>query len=124
MLKYTGLVTHRLEESKRFYTECLGFETVYQGEWYLLLRKDSYELGFLKPSSPEQHRFFQPAFKGGSWLALEVDDVDALYACLDQTDAVVLTQPTTELWGERHFMVEDPNGMGIDIFSRVPVGQM
>jgi catechol 2,3-dioxygenase-like lactoylglutathione lyase family enzyme len=123
MQMYTGFVTQKLQESKAFYTQHFGFETIYEGDWFLLLRKGPYELGFLKPEMPGQHQLFQPAFQQGAWLALEVEDVDAEYERLRQTAAQVLTEPETEAWGDRHFVMKDPNGMGVDIYMRVPVEQ-
>jgi catechol 2,3-dioxygenase-like lactoylglutathione lyase family enzyme len=123
MQMYTGFITSRLQESKAFYTQYFGFEPIYEGDWFLLLKKGSYELGFLKPEMPGQHRLFQPAYREGAWLALEVEDVDAEYERLRQTGMELLTSPKTEDWGERHFVLQDPNGVGVDVYMRVEVAQ-
>ena len=123
MQMYTGFVTPRLQESKAFYTQYFGFETIYEGDWFVLLKKGPYELGFLKPEMPGQHRLFQPKFQEGAWLALEVEDVNAEYDRLRKINAPVLTEPKTEPWGDRHFVIKDPNGMAVDIYMRVPVDQ-
>ncbi len=123
MQMYTGFVTPKLQESKAFYSQYFGFEAVYEGDWFILLKKGSSELGFLKPEMPGQHRLFQPAFTEGAWLSLEVEDVDAEYARLNKAGAPVLMEPKTEDWGDRHFVLEDPNGMAVDVYMRVPVAQ-
>lgn len=123
MQMYTGFVTPKLQECRDFYAQHFGFETIYEGDWFVLLKKGPYELGFLKPEMPGQHQLFQPVFQQGAWLALEVDDVDAEYERLKQSNAPVLTEPKTEPWGDRHFVLKDPNGMGVDIYMRVPVEQ-
>jgi catechol 2,3-dioxygenase-like lactoylglutathione lyase family enzyme len=123
MQMYTGFVTPKLQESKAFYTQYFDFETMYEGDWFVLLKKGPYELGFLKPEMPGQHRLFRPVFKKGAWLALEVEDVDAEYERLTRSHAPVLTAPETEPWGDRHFVMKDPNGMGVDVYTRVPIEQ-
>lgn len=121
MQMYTGFVTSKLQECKSFYTQHFGFEVIYEAEWFVLLRKGPYELAFMQPEIPGQHRLFQPAFTQGIWLALEVDDVDAEYQRLVQSDAPIVAEPKNEKWGDRHFVIEDPNGMGVDVYMRLPV---
>ncbi len=120
MQMYTGFVTRKTQECKAFYEEYFGFETIYEAEWFVLLRKGPYELAFIQPEIPGQHRLFQPVFTEGSWLAIEVEDVDAEFARLSQTDAPIISKPKSEKWGDRHFVIEDPNGMGVDVYTRMP----
>ncbi|WPP48563.1 VOC family protein [Catalinimonas niigatensis] len=121
MQMYTGFVTRKLQECKAFYTQNFGFETIYEAEWFVLLRKGPYELAFMQPEIPGQHRLFQPAFTQGIWLALEVEDVDAEYQRLVKSNAPIVAEPKNEQWGDRHFVIEDPNGMGVDVYMRLPV---
>ncbi|MEQ9439778.1 MAG: VOC family protein [Cyclobacteriaceae bacterium] len=121
MILHTGFVTEKLAESKAFYTQYFGFEAIFENEWFVMLKKGPYELAFMLPQQNDQHPLFQPTYTQGAWLALEVEDVDAEYARLLPTDAPILTEIKAEVWGDRHFVLKDPNGIGVDVFQRVTV---
>ena len=60
--------------------------------------------------------FFKHLFKGdGVYLTLEVEDVDALYETLKEKEVPIEIELRDEPWGDRHFAIKDPNGIGIDI---------
>lgn len=112
-----GILTKKLNETKSFYTKHLGFTVKFETDFYLLLNtpngKDS--LSFLLPDHPTQHPFFHPEFQGqGMYLTMEVDNVDELYADLQRQNIEIKVDIRDEPWGERHFSIEDPNGIGID----------
>ena len=121
MIVHTGFVTEKLTESKTFYTEYFGFETIFENEWFVMLKKGPYELAFMRPRQQSQHLLFQPPYIQGSWLGLEVDDVDEVYSQLQAVDAPILTEVKAEQWGDRHFVLKDPNGIGVDVFQRIAV---
>ncbi len=113
-----GILTKKLKETKSFYTKHLNFTIKFETDFYLLLNtpnnKDS--LSFLLPNHHTQQPFFHPEFKGqGMYLTIEVDDVDKFYADLKNKDIDIKVDIRDEPWGERHFAIEDPNGIGIDI---------
>jgi catechol 2,3-dioxygenase-like lactoylglutathione lyase family enzyme len=113
-----GIITQKLAESKAFYTNVLGFGISFENEFYLLLHTPDHsaELSFLLPDHPSQQPLFQPAFTGqGVYLTIEVDNVDALYKTIKAKSIPIKIDIRNELWGDRHFAIEDPNGVGIDI---------
>ena len=116
---YPGFNTTQLTESKNFYTKHFGFSVVFEADWFVLLRRDAYELGFMLPQLPQQNALFQPAFGGGSWLAFETTDVDGEYARLQQAGVPIVATIRDEVWGDRHFVIQDPNGIGVDVYQRV-----
>jgi catechol 2,3-dioxygenase-like lactoylglutathione lyase family enzyme len=117
---YPVICTSRLEESREFYTRLLGFKVTFEAEWYISLSRPGmppYELALLDhshPTLPEAYRF--PV--RGVLLNFEVDDVDAewerLVACEGLKPELSLC---TEDFGQRHFMVADPNGVLIDVIT-------
>lgn len=112
-----GILTKKLKETKSFYTGILDFKVKFENEFYLLLstpnQKDT--ISFLLPNHPSQQPFFHPEFKGqGMYLTIEVENVDSLYEQLRQKEVVIKVDIRDEPWGERHFSIEDPNGIGID----------
>ncbi len=118
-----GIVTHKLAESKVFYTQVLGFGVSFENEFYLLLHTPSKEaeISFLLPNHPTQQPLFQAPFTGkGMYLTIEVDDVDKIYNKLKNSGIEIKIDIRNEPWGDRHFAIEDPNGIGIDIVKYSP----
>lgn len=115
-----GIITSKLAESKTFYSEILNFGVTFENEFYLLMHTPNKqaELSFLLPDHPSQQPLFQKPFPGeGMYLTLEVDDVDQLYKTLLEKDVAIRIELRDEPWGDRHFAIEDPNGIGIDIVT-------
>lgn len=113
-----GILTKKLNETKSFYTKNLGFQIKFENEFYLLLKtpneKDT--LSFLLPNHPTQQPFFHKPFLGeGMYLTIEVEDVDTIYADIKNKGIEIKVDLRDEPWGERHFAIQDPNGIGIDI---------
>ena len=78
-----GIITEKIQETKAFYLDNLGFEVVFENEFYLLLQTPGgqAQLSFLLPDHPTQQPLFQAPFQGqGMYLTIEVEDVDQLYA--------------------------------------------
>ncbi len=118
-----GIVTNKLLETKTFYTKTLGFGVTFENEFYLLLHTPNKEaeLSFLLPNHPSQQPLFQKPFNGqGMYLTIEVDDVDKLYQELKQKRIKIEIEIRDEPWGDRHFAITDPNGIGIDIVKYSP----
>ena len=118
-----GIITERFQETKAFYTEKLHFGITFENEFYLLLHTPNKqaELSFLKPQHPSQQALFQPAFAGqGVYLTIEVEKVDDWYAQLQEAQVPIAIPIRDEPWGDRHFAVVDPNGIGIDIVTYSP----
>lgn len=113
-----GIVTSKIEETKTFYSQMFGFGITFQNDFYLLMHTPDKqtEISFLLPDHPSQQPLFKPAFKGhGVYLTLEVDDVNHWYKKLINKGAEIKIDLRDEPWGDRHFAVQDPNGVGIDI---------
>lgn len=121
-----GILTPKLSETKMFYTEILEFKIKFENEFYLLLQtpngKDS--LSFLLPNHPTQDSFFHRPFEGkGMYLTIEVDDVDAFQHALEAKGVAIKVALRDEPWGDRHFAIEDPNGIGIDIVKYTAINE-
>jgi catechol 2,3-dioxygenase-like lactoylglutathione lyase family enzyme len=118
-----GIVTAKLAETKDFYTKTLGFGVTFENEFYLLMHTPNKEaeLSFLLPDHPSQQVLFQKPFQGqGMYLTIEVDDVDMIYSSLKKKGVTINIDIRNEPWGDRHFAIEDPNGIGIDIVKYSP----
>jgi len=113
-----GILTDKIAESKEFYTQNLGFGITFENEFYLLMHTPGRhaELSFLLPNHPTQQPFFHQPFEGkGMYLTIETNDVDSLYTELKNKGVEIKVELRDEPWGDRHFAIEGPNGIGIDI---------
>ncbi|WP_041734907.1 VOC family protein [Dyadobacter fermentans] len=118
-----GIVTYKIAETKAFYTEKLGFGVTFENEFYLLLHTPGggSEISFLLPDHPSQQPLFHKAFQGqGMYLTIEVDDVDKLYNEVKGKGVEIKIDIRDEPWGDRHFAIVDPNGIGIDLVKYSP----
>ncbi|WP_333661927.1 VOC family protein [Chishuiella changwenlii] len=115
-----GIITEKLEETKKFYTDVLNFGVTFENEFYLLLHtpKQEAEISFLLPNHPSQQSLFHQPFNGkGMYLTIEVDNVDNLYKEIKEKNIDIKIELRDEPWGDRHFAIQDPNGIGIDIVT-------
>jgi len=113
-----GILTEKLAKTKKFYTEVLDFGVSFENEFYLLVHTPDHsaELSFLLPNHPTQQPFFHKPFNGeGMYLTIEVEDIDKLYEEIKKKDIKIQVEVRDEPWGDRHFAIQDPNGIGIDI---------
>lgn len=118
-----GIITSKLSATKAFYTQVLGFGVTFENEFYLLLHTPNKEaeLSFLLPKHPSQQPLFHEPFKGqGMYLTLEVADVDQCYTAIKKKGIKIEIDIRNEPWGDRHFAILDPNGIGIDIVKYSP----
>lgn len=113
-----GIVTNKLQETRAFYQKALNFTIAFENEWFVLLETPGgkSQLSFLQPNHPTQRPIFQQAFAGkGIYLTIEVDDVDAEYKRIKALGIPIEIEIRNESWGDRHFAIVDPNGIGLDI---------
>lgn len=120
---YPVIGTHRIAESQAFYTEQLGFETTFAADWYVSLKHSEqphFELALLQPDHPTVPEGFRTA-AAGMLLNFEVADVDAQYRRLvvEGGHRPVL-DIRSEDFGQRHFIITDPNGILIDVITMIP----
>lgn len=115
-----GIITTKLVESKEFYTKVLNFGVTFENDFYLLLHTPNKEteISFLLPNHPTQQPIFQKEYEGqGLYFTIEVEDVDEVYKDIRRKGIEVKIDIRDEPWGDRHFAIEDPNGVGVDIVT-------
>ena len=115
-----GIITEKLAESKAFYTQVLQFGVTFENDFYLLLHTPNQEaeISFLLPNHPSQQPLFQKPFtQQGVYLTIEVENVDDYYCKLKEQGVPIAIDLREEPWGDRHFAIIDPNGIGIDIVT-------
>jgi len=115
-----GIITEKLAESKAFYTQVLQFGVIFENDFYLLLHTPNHkaEISFLLPNHPSQQPIFQKSFtQQGVYLTIEVENVDDYHHKLKEQSVPIAIALREEPWGDRHFAIIDPNGIGIDIVT-------
>lgn len=118
-----GIITSKIKETKEFYVNNLGFGVTFENEFYLLMHTPNHgsEISFLLPNHPSQQPLFHKPFQGqGMYVTIEVDDVDKIYDEIRKKGVPIKIDIRDEPWGDRHFAIEDPNGIGIDIVKYSP----
>jgi catechol 2,3-dioxygenase-like lactoylglutathione lyase family enzyme len=120
---YPVICTPRLAASLEFYTTWFGFETTFEADWYVSLRRPEPPhdelalLDYMHETLPEPYR----APVRGLLLNFEVSDVDAEYDRLVRRGGLEAQLPLrSEAFGQRHFIVADPNGVLIDVITPIP----
>lgn len=110
--------TNKLSESRDFYIEHFGFELVYESDWYIELLSPSLAAGisFTLPQR-DAGEFFNGK---GLILSFEVEDVDKEYERLKQEGLSIRQELQNKPWGERSFVVDDPNGVHLYIYGLIP----
>jgi catechol 2,3-dioxygenase-like lactoylglutathione lyase family enzyme len=121
---YPVIATADVATAHDFYVRHFGFEATFTADWYVSLHRPDapqYELALLDaahPTVPEGHR---TPLKGGLILNFEVDDVDAEHARLvGEAGLRELLPLRTEAFGQRHFIVEAPDGVMVDVITVIP----
>lgn len=107
--------TERLKESKDFYQTHFEFQVTSESDWYLELYSPEQKVGisFVR-AQREDGEFFQGS---GVILSFEVDDVRAEYDRLVHEGLHIVQKIEDKPWGERSFVVNDPNGVHLYIYD-------
>ncbi len=120
---WSGVITEKITESKDFYVNLFACEVIFESDWFLLLGLGGSELGFMLPELESQASVFHKPFQGqGIWIAVDVEDVDAEYARIKGMGIPIEVDIRDEPWGDRHFALRDPNGIGVDVVQHKQSG--
>lgn len=122
--QYPVLLTSKIAESTAFYQCHFGFETAFEVDWYVSLKRTTEsrvdELALLDPTHPTIPEAYRRPVQGVI-LNFEVEDVDAEHARLiGQAGLPELLTLRSEAFGQRHFITADPSGVLIDVITNIP----
>jgi catechol 2,3-dioxygenase-like lactoylglutathione lyase family enzyme len=120
---YPVIGTARVAETSAFYVTHFGFAVTFEADWYVSLRMPEpphYELAILEYTHSTVPEGFRRPVQG-LLLNFEVADVDAEWRRLvEQNGLPVHLGIRDEAFGQRHFIVADPNGVLIDVITPIP----
>lgn len=119
---YPVLLVDDVAKAAAFYQAHFGFKPMFSIGWYVHLQHADYpnvNLAFVAAnhgSVPAGSR--KPA--SGVILNFEVEDPDAVYEKIMAAGIPVLHTLRDEDFGQRHFIIADPNGVMIDVIKPIP----
>lgn len=90
------------------------------GDWYLQLMPESdpkVNLGFVKPDDPLFAGRGAAPGAYGAVVTIHVDDVDEAYGRAKALGAEITAGIRDEDYGQRHFLLVDPNGLVLNVMS-------
>ena len=115
-----NICTDRMAETRDFYAGLLGFVVGFEHRgWYIQMSSPTntqLQIGIMRRDhefTPKE--FQQPA--QGVIISVQVEDVDAAHAAAQKRGFRVAHGLGDESYGMRRFMVADPNGLLVNIFS-------
>ncbi len=117
---YPVLMSADVAVAAAFYRETFGFESTFEADWYVSLRRGTFELALLDPTHPTIPAGYRGAPAAGVLLNLEVTDVDAVHAELSGRAGIDVVLPLrTEDFGQRHFVLAGPDRVLVDVITPV-----
>ncbi|WP_194774517.1 VOC family protein [Pararhodonellum marinum] len=119
----TNICSDRLTESKNFYTKLFDFEVNYDSDWFVhLISKDKQlELGIIK----KNHEVVPKGVRNdpaGFYVTFVVENVDLVFKIAKAAGFDILEEPTDTFYGQRRFLLKDPNGAIVDVSSPIIEG--
>ncbi|QPH53386.1 VOC family protein [Pontivivens ytuae] len=119
---YTVLQTRDVAGTAAFYRDHFGFRPTFEADWYVHLQSERMPTLSLALLEAGHGTIPEPArgrVADGILLNFEVPDVDAEYDRL-QGAAPVLLPLRSEAFGQRHFILQGPDGVLIDVITPIP----
>lgn len=119
---YPVLMTDDVAATASFYITHFRFTPLFEADWYVHLQSSEdkrVNLGIVRGD----HETIPPEGRGkasGLLINFEVKDPDAVYERVVAAGLPILRSLRDELFGQRHFITRDPNGVLIDVIKPIP----
>ena len=121
---YPVLMTEKLQETARFYKTWFGFTETFSSDWYISLsHPDGGELAMIDAGHESIASNYRRSVNG-MILNIEVENVTQMYDDIrKQNEGIIAMALRDEAWGQRHFMMQDPNGILVAVIEIIPPGK-
>lgn len=116
---FPDICSTKLTESKVFYMELFNFDVIFELDWYIQLKSpkdENLQLAFVQ----QDHHSVPLAYQQppqGVFVTIETDNVDGFYRKAQELNCEIVLELCNEEWGQRHFIVVDPNGLLVDVYT-------
>lgn len=115
----TAVYVDDLQVSRRFYMDLLDLKPVFEADWIVQLSDPDNEHIHLT-LQPRNHHLIPETFRQppqGFSLVFVVDDCDTVYQRAESLGFRIVQPPVNEEYGQRRFLVADPDGTLVDVSS-------
>lgn len=118
---YPVLMCENLEATADFFIEYFQFRETFRSDWYISLidENGSSELAFILSNHDTIPAMYQKQARG-MIINIEVDNVDLLYQQMLEKKISMVLPVRSEAFGQRHFIVEAPGAILVDIIQVIP----
>ena len=126
---YPVVATENVARLADFYREAFGLLTAFEADWYVHLTAGDADghasgggagnlaiIAAGHATMPEGHR----GVAAPRLMNFETDDVDAIHARMQARGAEILLSLRDEDFGQRHFIMTDPDGNLVDVITPIP----
>ena len=119
---YTVLMSEDVHQSAQFFIDYFQFQETFRSDWYISLKniESGFELAFIDSKHGTVPQDYQSR-ASGLIINIEVDNVDCFYEELRQEEEIEFLLPIkSEDFGQRHFIVEAPGSVLVDVIQVIP----
>lgn len=122
---FPDICTKNISTSKDFYIGLFDLEVLFDIDWYVQLKSpqdDNLQIAFVDLNHDSVPKGYQKVSQGVV-ITIETDNVDELYKKAQTLKLPMVMELYNEEWGQRHFMLEDPNGLLVDVYKAIEPSQ-
>jgi catechol 2,3-dioxygenase-like lactoylglutathione lyase family enzyme len=119
---FPDICTDDVAASRDFYVALFGFRVAFEIEWYVQLQSPAdanLQLAFVAREHTSVPEGFRDAPRG-VLVTVEMQDVDAVHERARRLGVEIVYALRDEVFGQRHFMAKDPNGLLVDVVQLIP----
>jgi catechol 2,3-dioxygenase-like lactoylglutathione lyase family enzyme len=117
--RYPIIVTPKLRECRDFWIAHLGFEVVFEADWFILLGADGASLAFMHPDHPSTPPGPEVFSGKGMCFELQVEDATLAYEAFQARGLTADYALAEEPFGQLRFGFFDPAGLWVDVVEQV-----
>ena len=120
---YPIICSDKFEETVAFYEDHFGYAPAKELNGFIVMQRSDYEDAYLAIMNckhgaiPKEYR--KPT--SGMILSYPVADVKATYQEMYWEGLSILSEPEDALCGRKHFFVEDPNGILVNVAQEIEI---
>lgn len=118
---YPIICTDKFSETMAYYEDHLGFAPAFEIKGFAIMKREEYADVYIavidarNEEIPEAYR--RPV--SGMILNFPVEDVEQAHSDLYLEGLDIVSEPKMSMCGRKHFFVEDPNGILINVAENV-----
>lgn len=114
---YPVIGTKEVKKTTKFYMSHFDFTMTFESDWYISLSsKVGFQLAIIDFSHESVPQDFRQPTKGLT-LNFEIENVDEKYGQIKAEGLHMHLDIRSEAWGQRHFIISDPNSILIDVIQ-------